>query len=82
MDYKIITMPELITTRRIVKNEIGLVEKEMEDLEKDYCFIQPEYDTIQWEDEKSEECYFNLGEHIRHLKKSLQTLNHKMAVFI
>ena len=53
----------------------------MEDLEKDYCFIHPEYDTIQWEDEKSEECYFNLGEHIRHLKKSLQTLNHKMAVF-
>ena len=81
MDYKIITMPELITTRRIVKNEIGLVEKEMEELEKDYCFIHPEYDTIQWEDEKSEECYFNLGEHIRHLKKSLQTLNHKMAVF-
>ena len=81
MDYKIITMPELITTRRIVKNEIGLVEKEMEDLEKDYCFIHPEYDTIQWEDEKSEKCYFNLAEHQNHLKKSLQTLNHRMAVF-
>ena len=60
---------------------IGLVEKEIEELDKDYCFIHPEYDTIHWEHEKSEECYFNLGEHIRHLKKSLQTLNHKMAVF-
>ena len=81
IDYKNITMPELITTRRIVAKEIILVEEQMEEIERDYCFLNPEYDTIQWEDEKSEKCYFNLAEHQNHLKKSLQTLNHRMAVF-
>ena len=81
IDYKNITRPELITTRRIVAKEIILVEEQMEEIERDYCFLNPEYNTIQWEDDKSEECYFNLGEHIKHLKKSLQTLNHRMAVF-
>ena len=80
-DYKVITQKELITTRRIVAKEIILVEEQMEEIERDYCFLNPEYDTIQWEDEKSEKCYFNLAEHQKHLKKSLQTLNHKMAVF-
>ena len=81
MNYKIITLPELITTRRIVAKEIILVEEQMEEIERDYCFLNPEYNTIQWENEKSEKCYFNLAEHQKHLKKSLQTLNHRMAVF-
>ena len=81
LDYKNITMPELITIRRIVAKEIILVEEQMEEIERDYCFLDPEYNTIQWEDEKSEKCYFNLAEHKKHLKESLKTLNHKMAVF-
>ena len=81
IDYKNITMPELITTRRIVAKEIILVEEQMEEIERDYCFLDPEYNTIQWEDEKSEKCYFNLAEHQKHLKESLQTLNNRMAVF-
>ena len=81
IEYKNITMPELITTRRIVAKEIILVEKQMTEIEKDYCFLDPEYNNIQWEDEKSEECFFNLAEHIKHLKDSLQILNYRMAVF-
>ena len=81
IDYKNITMPELITTRRIVAKEIILVENQMEEIEKDYCFLDPEYNNIYWEDEKSEKCYFNLSKHQNHLKKSLKILNHRMAVF-
>ena len=38
IDYKNITMPELITTRRIIAKEIILVEEQMEEIERDYCF--------------------------------------------
>ena len=81
IEYKNITMPELITTRRIVAKEIILVEEQMEELERDYCYLKPDQEDIHWVEDKAEECYHNLAEHNKHLKKSLQILNHRMAVF-
>ena len=81
LDYKVITQPELITTRRIVAKEIVEIDKQMGELERDYCYLTPDHDDIHWIEEEAEECYLNLGKTKKYLKKSLQTLNHKMSVF-
>ena len=81
LDYKIITRPELISTRRIVAKEIVEIDKQMEELERDYCYLTPDQEDIHWIEDKAEECYLNLEKTKKHLKKSLQTLNHRMAVF-
>ena len=81
IDYKIIAKPELITTRRIVAKEIIEIDKQMEEIERDYCYLSPDHNDIYWDDDKAEECYLNLGKTKKYLKESLKTLNHKMAVF-
>ena len=53
----------------------------MEKLEKNCCFLDESFDDIQWTNSKAEKSYFELGKSKTYLKKSLQTLNHKMAVF-
>lgn len=80
-DYKVITQKELIVTRRIVAKEINEIDKDMEQLEKNCCFLDESFDDIQWTNSKAEKNYFELGKSKTYLKKSLQTLNHKMAVF-
>ena len=81
LDYKIITKPELISTRRIVAKEIVEIDKQMEELERDYCYLTPDQEDIHWIEDNAEECYLNLGKTKKYLKESLKTLNHKMAVF-
>ena len=81
LDCKVITQKELITTRRIVVEEIVEIDKDMEQLEKNCCFLDDSFDDIQWTNSKAEKSYFELGKSKTYLKKSLQTLNHKMAVF-
>ena len=39
LDYKVITQKELITTRRIIAEEIVEIDKDMEQLEKNCCFL-------------------------------------------
>ena len=80
-DYKVITQKELIVARRIVAEEIVEIDKDMEQLEKNCCFLDESFDDIQWTNSKAEKRYFELGKSKTYLKKSLQTLNHKMAVF-
>ena len=61
--------------------EIVEIDKDMEQLEKNCCFLDESFDDIQWTNSKAEKSYFELGKSKTYLKKSLQTLNHKMAVF-
>ena len=51
LDYKIITKPELISTRRIVAKEIVEIDKQMEEIEKDYCSLSPDHNDIYWDDD-------------------------------
>ena len=81
LDYKVITQKELITTRRIIAEEIVEIAKDIEQLEKNCCFLDEDFDDIQWTNSKAEKRYFELGKSKTYLKKSLQTLNHRMAVF-
>ena len=81
LDYKVITQKELIVTRRIVAEEIVEIDKDMEQLEKNCCFLDEDFDDIQWINSKAKKSYLELGKSKTYLKKSLQTLNHKMAVF-
>ena len=79
-NYKTLFQPEMRTTKRIVEKEIGEIKREMEEIEKSYCFLSPDFDSIEWSDEKAEGCYENLGKTLKYLKNSLNTINHRMAI--
>jgi len=81
IDYKDIARPELITTRRIVKKELEEIEKELDTIVNTFCHLTPDYDNIHFSNPKAEKSYYNLTKTEKMLKESLQTLNHKMAVF-
>ena len=38
-NYKTLFQPEIRTTKRIVEKEIGEIKREMEEIEKSYCFF-------------------------------------------
>ena len=79
-NYKTLFQPEMRTTKRIVEKEIGEIQREMEEIAKEFCFLSPDFDYIEWSDEKAEGCYENLGKTLKYLKKSLETINHRMAI--
>ena len=79
-NYKTLFQPEMRTTKRIVEKEIGEIQREMEEIEKEFCFLSPDFDYIEWSDEKAEGCYENLGKTLKYLKNSLNTINHRMAI--
>ena len=81
IDYTNIARPELITTKRIVEKELEEIDKELDTIVNTFCFITPDFDNIQFTKPKAEESYYRLEETKKYLKESLQTLNHKMAVF-
>ena len=79
-NYKTLFQLEMRTTKRIVEKEIGEIQREMEEIEKEFCFLSPDFDYIEWSDEKAEGCYENLGKTLKYLKNSLNTINHRMAI--
>jgi hypothetical protein len=79
-NYKTLFQPEMRTTKRIVEKEIGEIKREMEEIEKEFCFLSPDFNYIEWSDEKAEGCYENLGKTLKYLKNSLNTINHRMAI--
>ena len=79
-NYKTLFQPEIRTTKRIVEKEIGEIKREMEEIEKEFCFLSPDFNYIEWSDEKAEGCYENLGKTLKYLKNSLNTINHRMAI--
>ena len=79
-NYKTLFQPEIRTTKRVVEKEIGEIKREMEEIEKSYCFLSPDFDYIEWSDEKAVGRYENLGKTLKYLKKSLETINHRMAI--
>ena len=79
-NYKTLFQPEMRTTKRIVEKEIGEIQREMEEIEKEFCFLSPDFDSIEWSDETAEGCYDNLGKTLKYLKTSLNTINHRMAI--
>ena len=79
-NYKTLFQPEIRTTKRVVEREIGEIQREMEEIEKEFCFLSPDFNYIEWSDEKAEGCYENLGKTLKYLKNSLNTINHRMAI--
>ena len=43
-NYKTLFQPEMRTTKRIVEKEIGEIQREMEEIEKEFCFLSPDFD--------------------------------------
>ena len=67
-------------TKRVVEREVGEIKREMEEIEKEYCFLTPDYSDIRWTDENAAYCYDNLGKTLKYLKISLDTLKNRMAI--
>ena len=82
-NYKVLLKENYDTirgTKHVIEREIVETKREMEEIEKDYCFLTPDYSDIQWSDKNAENCYENLGMLLKDLKDALKNLKHDMAI--
>ena len=78
--YEYLTTPWMIRTRRIVSEEIEYIDKEMEVIEKAFCFSVEDENTIRFSSNNMWDKYKNLEELRRELSKAMDSLNFKLSV--
>ena len=78
--YEYLTTPWMIRTRRIVSEEIEHIDKEMEVIEKAFCFSVEDENTIRFSSNNMWDKYKNLEELRRELSKAMDSLNFKLSV--
>ena len=78
--YEYLTTPWMIRTRKIVSEEIEYIDKEMEVIEKAFCFSAEDEDTIRFSSNNMWDKYKNLEELRRELSKAMDSLNFKLSV--
>ena len=78
--YEYLITPWMIRTRRIISEEIKHLDKEMETIEKAFCFSVEGEDTIRFTSNRMWDIYKNLEELRRELSKAMDSLNFKLSV--
>ena len=78
--YEYLTTPWMIRTRKIVSEEIEYIDKEMEVIEKAFCFSVEGEDIIRFSSNNMWDKYKNLEELKRELSKAMDSLNFKLSV--